>query len=103
MGELTPVMTKLEIILQAINVNNVKVENIRFSHSSYDGLDRNMNWQHAAVVIKRSTGGKYFEKLSLKIIHCRNYREELGVLPHCHDGALRGVQLQGVGGEERLH
>ena len=61
MGELTPVMTKLEIILQAINVNHVKVENIRFSHSGYDGLDRNMNWQHAAVVIERSNGGKFRE------------------------------------------
>ena len=56
MAEQTPVMTQLEIILQAINVNNVKVENIRFHHSSYNGLDRNMNWQHAAVVIKRSNG-----------------------------------------------
>ena len=56
MGELTPVMTQLEIVLQAINVNNVKLENIRVHHSSYNGLDRNMNWQHAAVVIKRSNG-----------------------------------------------
>ena len=58
MGELTPVMTQLEIVLQAINVNNVKLENIRVHHSSYNGLDRNMNWQHAAVVIKRSNGQK---------------------------------------------
>ena len=56
MGELTPVMTQLEIVLQAINVNNVKLENIRVHHSSYNGLDRNMTWQHAAVVIKRSNG-----------------------------------------------
>ena len=60
MGELTPVMTQLEIVLQAINVNNVKLENLRFHHSSYNGLDQNMNWQHAAVVIKRSNGQKYF-------------------------------------------
>ena len=56
MGELTPVMTQLEIVLQAINVDTVKLENIRVHHTSYNGLDLNMNWQHAAVVIKRSNG-----------------------------------------------
>ena len=49
-------MSQLEILLQAINVHNVKVEKIKFSHTSYDGLDTNMNWQHAALVIKRSNG-----------------------------------------------
>ena len=62
MGELTPVMTQLEIVLQAINVNNFQLENVRVHHSSYNGLDRNMNWQHAAVVIKRSNGWKYLLK-----------------------------------------
>ena len=63
--EQVPVMTKLEILLQAINVDNIKIENIKFHHSSYYGLDRGMNWQHAAVVVKRSTGkNAYF--LSIK-------------------------------------
>ena len=51
-----PVMTNVEIILQIINAGNVAVEGIEFQHTSYDGLDRNMDWQHAAIVVKKSNG-----------------------------------------------
>ena len=50
------VMTKLDIILQMTNVAAVRVEGLSFQHTNYQGLDRNMNWQHAALVAKRTTG-----------------------------------------------
>ena len=49
-------MTKLDIILQLTNVAAVRVEGLSFQHTNYQGLDRGMNWQHAALVAKRSTG-----------------------------------------------
>ena len=51
-----PVMSSLEILVEAIGVTALRLEKIRLQHSSYLGLDRNMNWQHAALVIKRSQG-----------------------------------------------
>ena len=58
--EVVPVMTKLEVIVEAINVETVRLEAVRFQHSSYQGLDRSMDWQHAAVVVKRSSGEQTF-------------------------------------------
>ena len=49
-------MTKLDIILQLTNVATVRVEGLSFQHTNYQGLDRGMNWQHAALVAKRVTG-----------------------------------------------
>ena len=51
-----PVMSSLEILVEAIGVTALRLERIRLQHSSYLGLDRSMNWQHAALVIKRSQG-----------------------------------------------
>ena len=66
---LTPVMTQLEVIVQAINVANVSIHGLQFHHSSYNGLDRNMNWQHAAVVVKRSTGCLSSKLMKINIIY----------------------------------
>ena len=52
-------MTKLDIILQLTNVATVRVEGLSFQHTNYQGLDRGMNWQHAALVAKRVTGLLY--------------------------------------------
>ena len=54
---LTPVMAGPEILLQMINVEGVSVQGVRFHHADYKGLDRNMNFQQAAVVAKVSSGG----------------------------------------------
>ena len=51
-----PVMSSLEIVVEVIGVTALRLEKIRLQHSSYLGLDRSMNWQHAALVIKRSHG-----------------------------------------------
>jgi len=51
----TPVLSRLEIIIQMIGLENVSVQGLKF-HSNYFGLDLNMNWQHAALVVKRSNG-----------------------------------------------
>ena len=56
-------MTKLDIILQLTNVATVRVEGLSFQHTNYQGLDRGMNWQHAALVAKRSTGLLYHGSL----------------------------------------
>ena len=53
---LTPVMAGPEILLQMIGVESVTIQGIRFHHSDYKGLDRNMNFQQAAVVAKISSG-----------------------------------------------
>ena len=59
---LTPVMAGPEILLQMINVEGVRLEGIRFQHADYKGLDRNMNFQQAAVVVKVSSGGCQSQK-----------------------------------------
>ena len=53
-------MTKLEVVVEAINVETVRLEAVRFQHSSYQGLDRSMDWQHAGVAVKRSSGEQTF-------------------------------------------
>ena len=52
----SPVLSRLEIILQMIGLENVSVQGLKFEHSNYFGLDRNMDWQHAALVVKQSNG-----------------------------------------------
>ena len=54
--EMIPVMSSLEILVEAISVTAFRMEKIRLQHSSYLGLDSSMNWKHAALVIKRSQG-----------------------------------------------
>ena len=49
-------MTKLEIIVNVAGAEQVAVEGLSFQHTNYQGLDRSMNWQHAALVAKRATG-----------------------------------------------
>ena len=54
-----------EILLQLINVQGVSVQGIRFQHADYKGLDRNMNFQQAAIVVKVSSGGcPFYKRLS---------------------------------------
>ena len=72
---LTPVMSKLEILVQmwgetvmtvmimrmmmrmvVADVDSIRVEGLSFQHTSYLGLDRGMDWQHAAVVALNSNG-----------------------------------------------
>ena len=62
---LTPMMAGPEILLQMINVQGVSLQGIRFQHADYKGLDRNMNFQQAAVVVKVSSGGcPFYKRLS---------------------------------------
>ena len=51
-----PVLSRLEIILRITGVENVSVEGLKFQHTTYFGLDNTMNWQHAALVVKKSNG-----------------------------------------------
>ena len=70
---LTPVMSKLEILVQmwgetvmmmimmmmmmmVADVDSIRVDGLSFQHTSYRGLDRGMDWQHAAVVALNSNG-----------------------------------------------
>ena len=68
-----PVMSSLEILVEAISVTALRLEKIRLQHSNYLGLDRNMNWQHAALVIKRSHGEA--SGFCLSVVHsmCRSF------------------------------
>ena len=54
--DVTPVMTKLEIIIQATSVENLSIKGLQFHHTSYNGLDNNYNYQDGAVVIRKSNG-----------------------------------------------
>ena len=82
---LTPVMSKLEILVQMwgetvmrmimiiimmmmmmmmmmTDVDSIRVEGLSFQHTSYRGLDRGMDWQHAAVVALNSNGNNVKDK-----------------------------------------
>ena len=76
---LTPVMSKLEILVQmwgetvmtvmimmmmmmVADVDSIRVEGLSFQHTSYRGLDRGMDWQHAAVVALNSNGNNVEDK-----------------------------------------
>ena len=52
----TLVMTKLEIIVQAINTEHINIEGLQFHHTTFTGLDNKQNFQHAAVVVRKSVG-----------------------------------------------
>ena len=65
---ITPVMAGPEILVQMTNVQGVSLEGVKFHHADYKGLDRNMNFQQAAVVVKVSSGGCTF-LLLLRITH----------------------------------
>ena len=58
---LTPVMAGPEILVQLTNVEGVSIQGVKFHHADYKGLDRNMNFQQAAVVVKVSSGGCLFQ------------------------------------------
>ena len=54
--DVTPVMTKLEIIIQAVGTEQINIEGLQFHHTTYNGLDNKQNFQHAAVVVRQSNG-----------------------------------------------
>ena len=51
---LIPVMAKLEKVLTVVNVDNVNIEGLSFQHTNHYGLDRGMDFQHAAVTVSNS-------------------------------------------------
>ena len=65
---MVPVMSSLEVLVEAIGLTAFSLEKVRLQHSSYLGLDRSMNWQHAALVIKRSTGEDGGERREVEMV-----------------------------------
>ena len=56
-ADLVPVMAFLENLVEIKSTNNIKIEGLSFTHSTYRGLDRAMNWNNAAVTTRRVSGG----------------------------------------------
>ena len=57
-GDLVPVMTKLDKIMSAGGSDNLNIEGLSFQHTNHYGLDRGMDWQHAAVTVTNSISKK---------------------------------------------
>ena len=51
-----PVMSMVDKIITITNSANIAVQGLDIVHTNYIGLDRNMDWQHAAIVVKQSQG-----------------------------------------------
>ena len=92
------------MMMMMTDVDSIRVEGLSFQHTSYRGLDRGMDWQHAAVVALNSNGNNVEDTFIISIFHLsRGSVYKLRVLPHGDDGAVRVPELQRVGGEERVH
>ena len=53
---LNPVMTRVDILLQMIQVQSVNIEGLRLQGTTYTGLDRGMDWSNTALDIRGSAG-----------------------------------------------
>ena len=64
-GETVMMMMMMMIMMMMMmvaDVDSIRVEGLSFQHTSYRGLDRGMDWQHAAVVALNSNGNNVEDK-----------------------------------------
>ena len=98
------IIIMMMMMMMMTDVDSIRVEGLSFQHTTYRGLDRGMDWQHAAVVTLNSNGNNVEDTFIISIFHLsRGSVYKLRVLPHGDDGAVRVPELQRVGGEERVH
>ena len=88
-----PVMAKLEKVLTVGNVDNVNIEGLSFQHTNHYGLDRGMDFQHAAVTVSNSMSKVSFYNTLVLISCVRCQHQQLRVHPHWHDGTFCFSQL----------
>ena len=55
-ADTVPVMSQVNKIISITNAESVSVEGLELVHTNYVGLDRGMNWQDGALVVKNSNG-----------------------------------------------
>ena len=78
---LVPVMAKLEKALTTANVDNVKIEGLSFQHTNHYGLDRGMDFQHAAVTILNTMSKVSFQNTFLLIAYLKMLTSSTVSLP----------------------
>merc|ERR1712155_218531 len=80
-------MMMMMMMMMVADVDSIRVEGLSFQHTTYRGLDRGMDWEHAAVVALNSNGNnvedKYIHNIHFSIFHLfRRPVYKLQVLPH---------------------